>query len=314
MPSAATMKSFLANNDTTMREIAEVSLNLARGLPGAETLDVPRCLQQLNVWARLVAGETKRCLPMFHRSPSEFDNFLPKFHMMALVTVLQRDLGVRYDPACQEGPYCALDPRTLFIYGLLDGHGGTCVTMPILYIAIGRRLGYPLYLVQAREHFFVRREEPAGERFNIEATTLGFTPRDDEHFCHWPKPIRDDEVRQGLFLRNLSPREEYGRLSSRAWTVLVRPPADRTGPGGVCGSGAAGSADTGRAVFLAIAFLLDRVVKYFGRDVLLATPATEIQLPPSAAMGAAGPTACPGAVEEDRRQLSCEGNPFRFHK
>ena len=55
--------------------------------------------------------------------------------------------------------------------------------MPILYIAIGRRLGYPLYLVQAREHFFgAGWEETGGERFNIEATTLGFTPRDDEHF------------------------------------------------------------------------------------------------------------------------------------
>ena len=54
--------------------------------------------------------------------------------------------------------------------------------MPILYIAIGRRLGYRLYLAQAREHYFVRWEEPGSERFNIEATTLGFTPRDDEHF------------------------------------------------------------------------------------------------------------------------------------
>ena len=53
--------------------------------------------------------------------------------MMALVTVLQRELGVRYDPACQDGAYCALDSRTLFIHGLLDDRGGTCVTMPVLY-------------------------------------------------------------------------------------------------------------------------------------------------------------------------------------
>ena len=171
---------------------------------------------------------------MFHRSAAEFDNSLAKFRMMALVTVLQRDLGVRYDPACQEGPYCALDPRTLFIHGLLDGQGGTCVTMPVLYVAIGRRLGYPLHLVQAREHFFVRWEEPGGERFNIEATTLGFTPRDDEHFRHWPKPIRDEDVRLGLFLRNLSPREEVAaflRERGQCWLDHLR---TRAGPGGVC--------------------------------------------------------------------------------
>jgi regulator of sirC expression with transglutaminase-like and TPR domain len=164
-------------------------------------------------------------LPIFHRAPAEFDGSLAKFRMMALVTVLQRDLGVRYDPACQEGPYCALDPRTLFIHGLLDGQGGTCVTMPVLYVAIGRRLRYPLYLVQAREHFFVRWEEPRGERFNIEATTLGFTPRDDDHYRHWPKPIRDEEIRQGLFLRNLSPQEEHAaflRERGQCWLDHLR--------------------------------------------------------------------------------------------
>jgi hypothetical protein len=162
---------------------------------------------------------------MFHRSPAEFDGSLPKFRMLALVTVLQRDLGVRYDPACREGLYCALDPRTLFLHGLLDGHGGTCATMPVLLIAIGRRLGYPLYLVHAAEHFFVRWEEAGDERFNIEATTLGFTPRDDEHYRHWPKPIPEEEVRRGLFLRNLIPQEEssaFLRLRGQCWLDHLR--------------------------------------------------------------------------------------------
>ena len=117
-----------------------------------------------------------------------------------------------------------LDPRTLFLYGLLDGHGGTCVTMPILYVAIGRRLEYPLYLVQAREHFFVRWEE-GGERFNIEATTLGFSPRDDDHFLRWPKPIRHEDVRLGLFLRNLEPHEEraaFLRERGQCWLDHLR--------------------------------------------------------------------------------------------
>ena len=46
--------------------------------------------------------------------------------------------------------------------------------MPILYIAIGRRLGYPLKLVHAHGHDFVRWDEPGGERFNIDATSPGF--------------------------------------------------------------------------------------------------------------------------------------------
>ena len=96
--------------------------------------------------------------------------------------------------------------------------------MPILYVAIGRRLEYPLYLVQAREHFFVRWEE-GGERFNVEATTLGFSPRDDDHFRRWPKPIRDEDIRRGLFLRNLEPHEEraaFLRERGQCWLDHLR--------------------------------------------------------------------------------------------
>ena len=202
-----------------------MNLNLGRGLPGLKDLDVQQYLARLDTWSRLVATKTNRWLPRFHRSPEEFDGSLANFRMLALVTVLQRDLGVRYDPTCKEGPYCALDPHTLFIHGLLDGRGGTCATMPVLYIAIGRRLGYPLHLVHAGEHLFVRWEEPGGERFNIEATTLGFAPSDDEYYRHWPKPISDEEVGLGYFLRNLTPQEEYAaflRLRGQCWLDHLR--------------------------------------------------------------------------------------------
>jgi hypothetical protein len=292
----------MANEEATMTDLAQTNLNLARGLPGAEGLDVPAHLRKLAAWTRLVAANTDRWLPTFHRSASEFDNSLAKFRMMALVTVLQRDLGVRYDPACQEGPYCALDPRTLFIHGLLDGHGGTCVTMPVLYAAIGRRLGYPLHLVQAREHFFVRWEDPGGERFNIEATTLGFTPRDDEHYRHWPKPIRDEEVRQGLFLGNLSPREEMAaflRERGQCWLDHLR-----TGPALEAFAEAVRLAPRlpGVQCSWAIASVLHGAVEYCGRDRLFATPAAEIRLPASEQPW--DPQVRPLALEQLRRIVS----------
>ncbi len=69
--------------------------------------------------------------------------------MLVLVMVLQRNLGVRATIIrFNAGPYDATDSRNLFLHGLLTGHGGTCVTMPVLYTAIGRRLGY---LVEDRE-------------------------------------------------------------------------------------------------------------------------------------------------------------------
>ena len=198
---------------------------------------------------------------------------------MALVTVLQRDLGVRYDPACREGAYCALDPRTLFIHGLLDGQGGTCATMPALYIAVGRRLGYPLYLVHAGEHFFVRWED-RGERFNIEATMIGFAPRDDEHYRHWPKPISEEAVRNGLFLRNLTPAEEYAAFlrlrgqcrldhlrTAAALEVLARAVALRPRlPGLDC--------------LWAVGTILHRLVEKFGRETLLGMDSRDLAFLP----------------------------------
>jgi hypothetical protein len=80
--------------------------------------------------------------------------------------------------------------------------------MPPLYLAIGRRLGYPLKLAEAREHLFVRWDDPTGERFNIESTSVGFDPHDDDYYHHWPKPITSDEMACGFLLRNMTPREE----------------------------------------------------------------------------------------------------------
>ena len=189
-------------------DIAEVNLAMAVGLPTDEHLYVPALLQKLDEWAELVRINTEHWWPRFEENRAEYDNSPAKFRILSMVTVLQRDLGVRYNLAFSEGEYDASDSRNLFLHGVLTGHGGTCVTMPVLYIAIGRRLGYPLELVGAKEHLFVRWEEPGGERFNIECTSPGFEPRDDEYYHRYPRPLSDKELASGMFLRNFTPREQ----------------------------------------------------------------------------------------------------------
>ncbi len=44
--------------------------------------------------------------------------------------------------------------------------------MPVLYVAIGRRLGYPLELVTTKGHVFACWED-SNDRFNIEGTNEG---------------------------------------------------------------------------------------------------------------------------------------------
>ena len=85
--------------------------------------------------------------------------------------------------------------------------------MPVLYIAIGRRLGYPLKLVTTKSHLFIRWESGA-ERFNLEATGRGMNRFDDEHFKKWPFPVTEEEIREDGYLKSLTPVEELALFLS----------------------------------------------------------------------------------------------------
>ena len=187
------------------RDIGSLNLEAALGLPGAENLDIHACVLKLNAWAERVRAFTAEHWDLFDRTPEKYENSPGGFRMMALATVLQKHLGVSYNMPFSEGDYNATDSRNHFVHGPLGGHGGTCVNLPVLYIAVGRRLGYPLKLVRAKDHFFARWEEPGGERFNIECTMRGFVRLDDQHFRDRPKPISELALRGGHYLRSLTP-------------------------------------------------------------------------------------------------------------
>jgi hypothetical protein len=178
-------------------DIAELNLLVAEGLPGTENLDPIACLRKIDDWTRMVREFTEANWHQFQRSPGEYAS-AAAFKILAMFSVVARDLGVRYNLAFSEGDYNPSDPRDLFLHGMLGGHGGTCVTMPLLYIAIGRRLGYPLHLVMAKEHYFVRWED-SQDRFNIEATSPGFEPVDDEHFHRRLRPLTRTDLAEGRF-------------------------------------------------------------------------------------------------------------------
>jgi hypothetical protein len=139
-----------------------------------------------------------------------------------MITVLQQDFGVRYNPARIFDPDFR-DSRDLFIHGILFGDGGTCASMPVLYVAVGRRLGYPLKLVHAKGHRFARWDDPEGKhwdqpaRFNIEGSGRGLNIKPDEYYHTWPRKLKDRELAEGCFLRSHTPREELASfLATRA--------------------------------------------------------------------------------------------------
>ena len=101
----------------------------------------------------------------------------------------------------------------LFIHGILDGVGGTCTSLPVLYAAVGRRLGYPIKLVAAMAHMFCRWDDPiSGERFNIETAAHGFVSHPDEHYHEWPFHMPSAIRHRGYMLRSLTAQEELAHF------------------------------------------------------------------------------------------------------
>jgi hypothetical protein len=199
---------FLPLNDIARLDLGFKNLLCASGLPDTADLDILACLKKLDEWTQQVKAETERCAGQFRRNPAEYNNSEAYFRILVMITVLERDLGVRYNPDCTKTELF-LNSGEGFIHGLLQGQGGTCANMPVLHAAVGRRLGYPIYLCCAKGHILCRWASPDGrERFNIDACGLGLNTFPDEYYMKWPMPITPKEVHHGHYLRNLDPAEE----------------------------------------------------------------------------------------------------------
>lgn len=217
-----TLKELLALSPAELEKVDIGLMNLlcAKGLPGAENLDVQDCLKKLDGMADYVKSETQRHAYRFREHPEEFKNSEAYFRMDMLGTILVQDLGIRYNPAIAypqlDGKIptmaTAANSKDRFIHGLLaDKHYGTCASMPVLYAAIARRLGYPVNLASAKYHSYVRYEDWNNQHLNVEATmTQGFfTPTDDE-YKNGQFPCTDEEIKEYGWLRPLTNREILG--------------------------------------------------------------------------------------------------------
>ncbi|HVV01964.1 MAG TPA: transglutaminase family protein [Verrucomicrobiae bacterium] len=99
----------------------------------------------------------------------------------------------------------------VLLAGLLRTGSGCCVSLPMVYLVIGRRLGLPVHLVMIGKHCFLRWEE-RGYRMDIEPTItekIAFTPGDSVYLE--TEGMTREQVR-GCELRDLSNREVVGEL------------------------------------------------------------------------------------------------------
>ena len=212
-------------------DIALIDLVCAQGLRGSEQLDIRECLNTLDGWAEQVKWETQRHAYRYNEHPEEYKHSIGRYRMNMLGAILVQDLGTHYNPdrrfelAQGKPPTMAwnTDSKDIFIHGLLSGnHEGTCSSMPVLYVAIGRRLGYPVSLATTKMHIYVRYEEPNGGHFNVEATMeKGFLTPTEEDYTTDIFQCTPEEVRGFGWLRPISNAEAFGHLLLHRGTCLA---------------------------------------------------------------------------------------------
>jgi tetratricopeptide (TPR) repeat protein len=129
----------------------------------------------------------------------------------------------------------ATDPYDLFLHSVMDRRQGYCLSLSILYLAIGERLGLPLYGVVVPEHFFIRYDD-GQVRFNIETTAKGNSAADDYYIRKFNVPKNST-----IYMTNLNKRQTLGcffnnlgnvygsinnvdqAIASLQWAVYINP-------------------------------------------------------------------------------------------
>jgi hypothetical protein len=100
------------------------------------------------------------------------------------------EIVTKYDDLVAEsartGKKRELDSSEVFIHGILsEKRTGTCASLPVFAVALGRRCGFPLYNVYVPSHGLYRWHGEC-EKFNYQHTESGGDIRPDEYYHTWP--------------------------------------------------------------------------------------------------------------------------------
>lgn len=208
-----TAEDLVRMSDAELARIDPVVVNLivARGIPGLEQIDIAKYVRTVDEWAaEIKAGldateSAERSSDLYRHDPD-----LWRVGGMA-VALAGRRFGIAYTADNLD----LTDPAQTFVHGVIDTRRGTCSSMPVLYLGIAHRLGWPLKAVVSGDHMWTRWDDgrPGGKRFNIEATSAktdgsqgSFNSLTDEQIAEWLETPRD-RIASGSDFTTLTPRQ-----------------------------------------------------------------------------------------------------------
>jgi hypothetical protein len=217
----------MSDDELAQQDVAVMNLVCAAGLPSADPLDVPACLAQLDLWAEHARKETIRGHFRYVQNPNPNKGSEAVYKLWALMHAIRIKSGIEEKflrdipgeivnrelidtslPATG-GPYKnRVNSQVSFIHGLLSPRClGSCASNPVLFAAIGRRLGYPVKIVLTVQHIFNRWVDE-NEQFNMDGSMKYIGGDEDHHYIDRYRPWRDWERKSTAFHRPLTPREE----------------------------------------------------------------------------------------------------------
>jgi regulator of sirC expression with transglutaminase-like and TPR domain len=109
--------------------------------------------------------------------------------------------------------------RNKLISTYLTTRRGNCVSMPILFLIVGERMGLNLGLSTAPLHIFLRHTDEGGREINLEATSGALPAR-----TLWYRqnlPMTDRAIESGLYMRTLTRREAVAHMASTLVDFLM---------------------------------------------------------------------------------------------
>lgn len=219
----------LSDSDLAKVDIALMNLLCAQGLPSSKPLEIETTLRTLDQWARLAQESERRYFPQYQQNPSRYDHSLAKFKAVNLALTLKEDLRCGYNMGLVDSSVMTdirstrffQDSSDLFLHGFMgEARAGSCASLPILMVAVGRRCGYPLYPVSCKGHLYCRWDD-GKERFNIEIAIQGVDSKPDSHYMAWPHRTNEAEATVEGYFKNLTPVQVLAVFSqTRAFCLL----------------------------------------------------------------------------------------------
>lgn len=216
---AMTSADLVSMPDGELANVDPLVMNLivARGIPEVGNLDIPKYAKIVDAWASQIEAANRAAEPLSKNDPAYLVS--REFWLAGGMAVMLA--GPAFGISYTRDNLNPGSPDQQFIHGVIDNRKGTCATMPVLYMAIGRRLGWPIKAVVSGDHMWARWDDgvpvaEGGKRFNLEATNArseggegSFASLTDDQYIQWLETPRGS-IEGGSDMTSLTPRQVLG--------------------------------------------------------------------------------------------------------